>query len=148
MGEQRIAKTTRKVQVTLLDGRQLSGELFLSLYGAHHAGQQLGELLNGGEEFIPFKTAAAVFILNIAQILMVKTEAKEELNELMTLGKRYSIQVVTPHHPLLQAEVYVNLPEETSRVCDWLNHPVEFLCLFLADDIVYLNRKQIISVQD
>jgi hypothetical protein len=149
MVEQRIAKTTRKVQVTLLNGQQLSGEVFLSLYGTHHAGQRLGELLNGEDDFIPFKTAETVSILNTAQILMVKTEATEELDELMTLGKRYSIQVATPHHrKMLQAEVYVNLPAETSRVRDWLNQPIDFLCLFLADDIIYLNRKQIISVQD
>lgn len=149
MTEQRIAKTTRKVMVTLRDGRQLLGEVFLGLYGVHHTGeQQLGELLNGEEDFIPFKTAGVVSILNTEQILMVKTDKAEEEDDLMTLGKKYLVKVETHHIQDLQGEIYVNLPENTCRVRDWLNQPIPFLQIFLPDAIIYLNRRHIISVQD
>lgn len=149
MAEQRIAKMTRKTQVTLLDGRQLSGEVFLGLYEAHHSGhQKVGGLLNGAEDFIPFKTSDAVFLLNIAQILMVETSAEEEMDELMTLGKRYPVVVSLLHSKELTGDAYVDLPEETCRVRDWLNLPIAFLRLCLPDHIVYINRRYVISVQD
>lgn len=149
MAEQRIVKMTRKVLITLLDGRQLSGEVFLGLYEAHHSGhQKVGELLNGADDFIPFKTSDAVFLLNIAQILMVETSKEEELDELMTLGKQYPVQVSLLHSKELTGEAYVDLPDETCRVRDWLNQPIAFLRLFLPDQIIYVNRRYVISVQD
>lgn len=149
MAEQKIVKNTRKVQVTLCDGRQIPGEVFLALFGAHHSGQQhLDELLNGEETFIPFRTGNSISLLNIEKIMMMKTESREEFDELMTLGKKYLVKVAVQNCKVLQGEVFVNLPDDNSRVRDWLNQSTRFLPIFFPDAIIYVNRAQIISVQD
>jgi len=148
MADQRIAKNRQQVTFTLADGSEVQGEVFLSLCDARHRGpQRVGELLNGEEDFIPVATSVGMVHLNIANIVTAKTSDKSEWNELEQLGKKYSVRIAT----LLgeeSGEVFVNLPQYTSRVSDYLNQPARFYRLFISDHIVYIGARFILSVRD
>ena len=149
MEEQKIAKNRRQVIFTLADGSEVQGEVFLSLYEAHHQGsQRVGELLNGEEVFLPVKTANGTVHLNVANIIKAITPEDAELHELMMLGKKYTVRITTLHGEAIEGDIFVDLPQDRSRVSDYLNRPERFFRLFMPGHIVYVGARFILEVRD
>jgi len=149
MDSQRISKETCRVLFSLADGREIWGEVFLNLFGARHDGpQRVGELLNGDEVFIPVKAEGGTLLIHLFQLVSAQVEAASELDELMTLGAHYHVKVQTVLGQDLKAEVYVDLPEGDRRVKDFMNRSQGFLRFLVDDQVLYLNRNFIVSVQD
>jgi hypothetical protein len=149
MDEQKIAKETRDVRLVLTDGTPLSGEVFLNLYGAHHFGpQRVGDLLLGSEGFLPLRSAAETRLINIAHIALVRVGATEETDPLMLLGERHDVAVTTVSGERIEALLYVNLPDGSQRVKDYLNEPLRFFTFFLPEEVLYLHRAAILWVED
>ena len=148
MIEQRIAKNRQLVLFTLADGSEVEGEVFLSLCDARHRGpQRVGELLSGEECFIPVATADGMVHLNISNIVMARTSEKSDWVELEQLGKKYFVRIATLLGEVA-GEVFVNLPQYTSRVSDYLNQPERFFRVFMQEHIVYVGARFILSVRD
>jgi len=149
MDSQRISKETCNILFCLADGREVLGEVFLNLYGAHHSGpQRVGELLNGDEAFIPVKTEEGTLLVHLGQLVSAQVPADIELDELMTLGEHYRVKVQTILGKSIAAEVYVNLPEGGRRVKDFVNNSEGFLRFVVDDQVLYLNRHFVVCVQD
>ncbi|MGE4543166.1 MAG: hypothetical protein AB7D06_03550 [Pedobacter sp.] len=149
MEEQKIAKNRRQVIFTLADGSEVTGEVFLSLYEAHRQGsQRVGELLNGEDAFLPVKTADGTVHLNVANIIKASTPADDERHELMMLGKKYTVQITTLHGEAIEGEIFVDLPQDRSRVSDYLNRPERFFRVFVPGYIVYVGARFILEVRD
>lgn len=149
MDSQRISKETCNVLFCLADGREIWGEVFLNLYGAHHAGpQRVGELLNGDEPFIPIKTEEGTLLIHLGQLVSAQVPAETELDELMTLGEHYHVTVQTILGKSIAAEVYVTLPEGGRRVKDFVNRSEGFLRFIVGDQVLYVNRHFVVCVQD
>lgn len=149
MEEQKIAKNRRQVIFTLADGRELEGEVFLSLYEAHRQGsQRVGELLNGEETFLPVKTSAGTVHLNVANIIKAVTQEDAERHDLMMLGKKYTVRITTLHGEAIEGDIFVDLPQDRSRVSDYLNRPERFLRVFVPGHIVYVAARFILEVRD
>jgi len=149
MDSQRISKETCSVLFSLSDGRKLWGEVFLNLYGARHDGsQRVGELLNGDECFVPIRADGETLLINLFQLVSAQVEAAVELDELMTLGEHYTVRVQTVLGQDFSAEVYVDLPEGGRRVKDFMNRAQGFMRFIVGDQVLYLNRNFIVSVQD
>lgn len=150
MEDQKITKNRQQVLLTLADGSDLAGEVFLSLYDVHGQGpQRVGNLLNESEEaFVPVKTAGGTVHINTANIVMAATPAADEGDELMMLGKKYRVQVTTLHGKTVEGDIFVDLPQDRSRVSDYLNRPDRFFRLFLSERIVYIGSRFVISVRD
>ncbi len=149
MDEQKITKNRRKVLFTQADGSTVQGEVFLSLYEAcHERPQLLGELLCGDNVFIPVETAAGMIHLNTNNIVTAQTSIGEEGDELMRLGEQYRVQVTTALGTVIEGQVFVNLPHDRSRVSDYLNQGDRFCRMFLAQNIVYIGTRFILSVRD
>lgn len=148
MDDGRIEKATRNAKVVLSSGREIRGEVFVGLYDPHHAGpQRVGELLNEHLAFIPVKTNEGVLLVNRDHIVSATLPADRERDELLTLGKQYTVRVTTMHGEVRGA-IFVNLPEVSTRVADYFNQPLRFLPLFQARTVVYLNREFVLLVQD
>lgn len=148
MTDQKIAKERRPVLLTLADGSEVKGEVFLSLYEAKRMGpQRVGELLNGGEVFLPVATAEGMIHVNVSNIVTARTEMQSEWDDLETLGRKYTVRIKT-HLGEISGEVFVNLPREHSRVSDFLNQPDRFLRLSGPEEIVYVAARYILSVRD
>ncbi|HKK01581.1 MAG TPA: hypothetical protein VJ955_05390 [Desulfuromonadales bacterium] len=149
MGDQKISKAIRKVRLTLADGRSLAGEIFLNLYEVRHAGQQrVGDLLNGDVAFLPVRVDCETLLVNVEQILSARVAAADELDELMTLGERYTVEVVTLSGDPIVADLYVNLPSGSCRVTDYLNRPQRFFTFVALKEVLYFNRRFVLAVRD
>lgn len=148
MDERRIEKQTRLVAFHLSDGGEVRGAVFLRLHEAHHTGlQKVGELLNDEQRFLPIKTGGETFLLNKRHIVAAAVPAAEEGDDLMFLGKQYAISVITTLGLKFQGDIYVNLPEENSRVKDYLNQSTPFLPLIRSESILYINQRFILTAQ-
>lgn len=149
MDEQRIEKEVRRAVLELYDGRRLEGEVFLRLYEAHHAGsQKIGDLLNGDLSFIPVRTGGRIMLINVTRIVSVEVRQDDELDELMTLGRKYTVGVTMLDGKQRRGEIYVNLPDESSRFKDYINQPVRFFPLIESGLIVYVNRQFVLFAHD
>jgi hypothetical protein len=149
MDEQKIVKNRRQVLFTLADGSTVEGKVFLSLYEACHEGpQRVGELLNSDDGFIPVETAGCMTHLNIINIVTAQTPLIEEGDELMRLGEQYRVQITTALGTVIEGQVFVNLPHDRNRVSDYLNQRDRFCRVFLAEKIVYVGTRFILSVRD
>jgi hypothetical protein len=149
MEGRKIAKNQRRVVFTLADRSVVEGEVFLSLYEAHRQGpQRVGELLNGKEDFLPVKTENGTLHLNVANIIKAQTPAEEEIHDLMILGKKYNVEVHTLCEERIAGDIFVDLPQDRSRVSDYLNQPHRFVTVVVPGSVVYVARRFILSVQD
>jgi len=149
MDDRTIQKETQQITVELSDGTQIDGEVFLRLHEAHHTGRQkIGDLLNQDLSFIPVRTSKGSVLLNSSQIVVVKIKQEFEKDDLMTLGRKYAVRVKTVQGKEIVGDIFVNLPEESSRVKDCLNQPIRFFPVFQSTSILYINRQFILSVQD
>jgi hypothetical protein len=149
MDERRVEKEIRLVVVELSDGKKISGEVFLRRHEARRAGpQKIGDLLNGELAFMPMKIPGGVLMINVEQIVSVEVAMDDEMDELMTLGKRYEVVMTMADGQERGGTVYVNLPEGTSRFKDYINQPLRFFPLFHPASILYINRRYILSARD
>lgn len=149
MEEQKIVKNRRQVLFTLADGSTVEGKVFLSLYEASHKGpQRVGALLNSDDAFIPVETVGGTVHLNIINIVSAQTSLMEEGDDLMRLGEQYRVEVATALGTVIKGKVFVNLPHDRSRVSDYLNQRERFCRVFLADKIIYVGTRFILTVRD
>lgn len=149
MDEQRIAKQARPIELAMSDGSTMVGEVFLDLYDAHRDGsQRVGDLLNGEEFFLALRTPEGVYLVNIEQVLEVRVEAEKEKDELMLLGRKHTLRIQTVHRGELRVDLYVDLPQTSSRAKDYFNQRLRFFRVFSADEVIYLNPSSILFIRD
>ncbi len=149
MDDQRISVATRNIKLTLSNGMQLSGETFLQLHGEHLTGlQRVGEILNGDDNFLPFRHGDTVELVNLDQVVSVEVAAEEEFDPLLALGEEHQINVEPVVGATIDVRIFVNLPGGRNRVKDFLNQQKRFLLLLQDDRILYLAQNKILRIQD
>jgi len=149
MGEQRVETRSCPVGLQLSTGETLRGEVFLQLVGAHGVGsQRVGELLNHEDCFLPLRCDGRVTLVNLRQVVAIHVDAEQEADELARLGDQHQVEVRTTVGEKFSASVYVNLPNHRGRVKDFLNQRHRFLPFFVGNEVVYLNFRFILRVDD
>jgi hypothetical protein len=149
MDEQKITKESRTVRLTLSDETTVEGEIFLNLFEAHTGRpERVGTLLNREIVFLPVKTVEGVFLVNLQQVVTVQVAAAEEQDELMLLGQQHTVRIHTTTGQELIADIYVDLPQTSSRTKDYVNQPHRFFRLFRDDEITYINPDYILYLRD
>ncbi len=147
MDERKIQKGTQGVKILLSTQEQLEGQVFLRLHEAHHDGRQkVGDLLNQGLTFIPVKTGSDAFLLSTSQIVTLETALEFERDDTMTLGKKYDVRISMIHGKEIAGNIFVNLPDDSSRIKDYFNQPVRFFAVSRPESILYVNGAFILSV--
>ncbi|MBI3596402.1 MAG: hypothetical protein HY203_04530 [Nitrospirae bacterium] len=64
------------------------------------------------------------------------------------MGKQYAVRIKTTQEKEIPGDIYVNLPEESSRVKDYFNQPARFFPLFQPASIIYVNWNFILTVEE
>jgi len=147
--ERKIEKENRSVLFELYDGSEVEGEVFLRLYEAHHEGlQKVGDLLNEETRVIPIRTKRGTLLLNRSRIASAKVRAESEKDDLMTLGKKYTVSLKMLRGKEIQGDIFVNLPEGFSRVKDYFNQSIQFFPLIQSEFVIYINRELLLYIQD
>lgn len=149
MDEQRLEMNSCPVNLLLATGDELNGEVFLQLVGAHGVGgQRVGELLNGSDCFLPLRNDDKVTLVNLRQVVAIRVAANMEADDLTRLGDHHQVEVSTSVGQRFSASIYVNLPNHRGRVKDFLNQHQRFLPFFVDEQMVYLNFRFIVQVED
>jgi hypothetical protein len=146
---QRIDVSTRYATIVMISGKQLQGEIFLQLHSGHLSGpERVGEALNSEETFLALETSEGVELLNLELVISVSVEAEEEFDPLQTLGTKQNIWLQTSLGDEFNAEIYINLPSDRTRVKDFLNQPYRFLPILHDNKVSYISRNKIMRVRD
>ncbi len=150
MNDRKIEKKIRKVFFLLSDHSKIDGHVFLSLYEVTHSGpQNLGDLLNGEDEFIPLKTEKGIVLLNRTHIVQARIDSEGESDDIMKMGSGYSICAKMGVGESVEGDIFISLQDgRFGRVKDYANLPFTFLRLFQPKHVVYLNQHYIISIHD
>jgi hypothetical protein len=146
---QRIDVATRSADLVLASGNRLQGEIFLQLHSLHLSGpERVGEALNSDDIFLALETSDGVELVNLELVVSVSVEAEEEFDPLLALGTRQQVWLQTALGEEFDAEIYINLPSDRTRVKDFLNQPYRFLPILHDNKVSYIARNRIMRVRD
>lgn len=120
-------------EVLCADGRYFPGRVFLPGRALGHAGSMRAEeWMNEPSEFFPFlpDDAQTPVIFNKREILVLSVPASADkddvLEEVAVPMRRITVECGTVR---LEGTVVIDMPENHSRVLDYLNRPGAFLTL-------------------
>ncbi len=132
-GEFKVPTVALAAEATMADGRRFRGRIFLPTAAHDHAGSMRPEeWMNDGVEFFPFllDEAGAPVLLNKREVVALTVPA--------TADRDLTLEAVHPPERRLHLEcgarrfegtIVLDMPENHSRVLDYLNRPGAFLIL-------------------
>jgi len=149
MNDVRIDMNTEEIEFTLLDGRIMEGQVYLSMYSTIRLGSQtIEEFLCQCDRFVPFKTATDFMLLNTSHIVMARIDIDRNKNELARVGEKHRINITTTLGETIEADTYISLPKGYQRVKDHLNQSLKFFACYTDTHILYVNLDFVLSVKD
>jgi len=132
-GEFKVPTVALAAEATMADGRRFRGRIFLPTAAHDHAGSMRAEeWMNDGVDFFPFlhDDASAPVLLNKREVVAVTVPASADRDE--------TLEAVRPPQRRLRLEcgarrfegtITIDMPENHSRVLDYLNRRGAFLTL-------------------
>ena len=146
----RLEKVKRRVTLYRSDGAKLDINFFLSQYAEGHSGKELiQDILNSKSTFLPVEDirSGAIFFLNKSGIMLLEIHERD-LAEETILNPKKNVQVELTNHEILDLSLFMEMPEERSRISDYLNFSPEFIYLCGKEKDFVLNKSSIFSVKD
>jgi len=131
MTELRVPTVALPAEVTCVDGRTLSGRIFVPAAASHHSGpMRPEEWINEPVPYFPFLSdeAPVPVMLNKHTVLVVTLQAGEVFgaDEPGGLERRVAIECGERR---LEGVLHIDMPENQQRVLDYLNRFELFLTL-------------------
>lgn len=147
MDDQPIVVETCRIELLMVNGLRISGEILLQLQGVYLTGpQRVGEILNDDDTFLPIRTNGRIQLVNLEQVVAVSLSAEFEFDPLLALGEEHRVRVEPVVGDAVDARIFVHLPGNNSRVKDFFNQKKRFLLFLDEDRVLYLARKRILGV--
>jgi len=145
-----VEKNRRSATLCRSDGIKLDVNFFLSPYAEHHSGKELIlDILNSDKMFIPVEDIhnGVILSLNKGNIMFLELPERDLLDETLMAPKKL-VQVELTNHQILNLSVFMELPEERSRVSDYLNFSSGFIYLCGKERDIIMNKAFLFSVKD
>lgn len=145
-----LKKDKRSATLCRSDGTRQDVNFFLSQFAEEHSGKELIiDVLNSKATFIPLediKTGEVLF-LNKARVMSMKLHERD-LSAETILTPKVMVQVELINGEILTGGFFIEMPQERSRVSDYLNFSPAFV--YLCGDIkdIILNKAFVFSVRD
>jgi len=146
----RIEKDRRSVQLQMLGGEQLSGEMFVQRYSRGHLGsEEIPDVLNAPEPFFPLVRAGDTLLVAKHQVREVELADDNGLEAVVAPVLRAEAVEVTLRDGTVRAgRCYLEMPAERPRLLDFLNRYAQrFVTLYSAGGIRLINRELIERVR-
>lgn len=146
----RLEKTKRRATICRSDGVKLDANFFLSPYAEGHSGKELIlDLLNSPSTFLPIENVSTgdILFLNKNSIMYLEV-AERDLTEETVLSPKKSVHVELTNHETMNLTLFMEMPEERSRVSDFLNYSPAFIYLCGEKRDFILNKTFMFSVKD
>jgi len=146
----RLEKIKRRVTLCRSDGMKLEVNFFLSPYAEGHSGREfLLDILNSNLTFLPVEDIRtnAILFLNKSKIMYLEIPERD-LAEETVLNPEKSVRVELTNHEILNLSFFMEMPEERSRISDYLNLSAQFIYLCGKEKDLILNKSFMFSVKD
>ena len=146
----RLEKIKRRVTLCRSDGVKLDVNFFLSPYAEGHSGRELIlDILNSNLTFLPVEDirTRAIFFLNKNGFMFLEIPERDLADETV-LNPKKSVQVELTNHEILNLSLFMEMPEERSRISDYLNFSPVFIYLCGKEKDLILNKSFVFSVKD
>ncbi len=145
----KVPRNEVQVRILLDDGRMIEGTLYTATVGPNGGPETvLDRLLDPSEEFLPLAAGGDRLLLNKGGILLVEippeAAGKTDLEE---GAKEALVRVTLAGGTSLLGKLAIRMPEESSRVLDYLNAAPRFLPLLGERRIALLQKRFIVSVR-
>ena len=141
-----------RVKLHLQDGRDLIGTMFVPMVGPYgEPAHLIGRLNEESEEFVALRQDNRTHLIRGSRILTVDLDdqVEERIEQAIEENPRSRHLLVKMHLTSgaeLIGDLYYVQPEEQRRLQDFLNTRRRFLSLRVEGRLVYVNRRQIVSV--
>ncbi|MDB4898395.1 MAG: hypothetical protein JWN53_203 [Gemmatimonadetes bacterium] len=151
MSDYRIEKVRRPVELTLVNGHRIDGEVFCQATARFHNGpEEPLDLLNDDDDcFLPLVGSdGEVRLVQKSQLAIVACPLPAGDDDVDTgvLGMRVELTLIDGSAHV--GSVFPELPAGRDRLVDFLNDtPLRFLALFTADKLRLVNRAHIAYVR-
>ena len=146
----RLEKNKRKVTLCRSDGMKLDVNLFLSPYAEEHSGKELIlDILNSDLSFLPVEDirTGEIFFLNKDRVMFLEIPERDLADETL-ISPEKRVQVELTNNEILNLIIFMEMPEERSRVSDYLNFSNAFIYLCGKERDIILNKAFVFSVKD
>jgi hypothetical protein len=146
----RVEKIKRKVTLCRSDGMKLDVNFFLSPYAEGHSGKELIlDILNSDSTFLPVEDihTGAIIFFNKSRVMSLDIAERDLVDETL-LSQEKSVQVELTNNETLNMSFFLEMPEERSRVSDYLNSTPQFIYLCGKERDIILNKAFVFSVKD
>ena len=146
----RVEKNKRKATLCRSDGMKLDVNFFLSPYAEEHSGKELIlDVLNSDSTFLPVEDihTGEIFFLNKDRVMSLEIPERDLAEETL-LSPEKRVQVELTNHEILNLSLFMEMPEERSRVSDYLNFSPGFIYLCGKEKDIILNKSFVFSVKD
>jgi hypothetical protein len=145
-----IPKRKMAVRLRLVDGASLSGDVFLDYIDPVHRGEQtLLDLFNKDAAWLPLATPEGIRVVNRDRVLTVEPGpgVKPEMvrRDNAAVFRRERVVLYLPGLEI-GGMIAMDLPDEFSRVSDFLNFPEEFFAVETADGPVLACKSRVSSL--
>jgi sRNA-binding regulator protein Hfq len=143
-----VDKIKKKVTFLMADGVQMTGHIFLSPHSEKGVGRETTyDALTGDTRFIPFESTGGDFcFVNQTCIVWLAHLPDEDEAEAIRPIEQRSVIVHLIDGKRLRGDIVMAMPEERSRISDWLNEVEHFLTLRDEKKEVLINLKYILRV--
>jgi hypothetical protein len=119
----KIDKVKREAELTLSDGSRLKGSFFLYAQSPlrEEGGELVFDVLNGEKRFIPMEAPGGDMVLIQKDCVVTAKLAEKEWVADETYVKVIRVRVSLLSEAALDGKIFVDLPEERSRLSDFFN---------------------------
>lgn len=145
-----IPKRKVEVRVHLADGDVRRGCVFLDYIDVIHRGEQtLLDKLNDDYDWFPM-SGEALRIVNRGHVVMVEPEEGLATNlvckENSPVYRRERVTVLLSSGREIEGQIAMDLPDEFSRVSDFLNFPQNFFAVETDRGHVLVSKEHVVSL--
>jgi hypothetical protein len=152
LGDLRVPTIALPAEVVTVDGRTARGRIFIPAASHNHDGaMRAEEWMNEQADFFPFLPDAASEpeLLNRHEVLVLTVPAHADAGDLVP-GMRLPERSVSIdcRGRRLSGTLVIDMPEEHSRVLDYLNRPGRFLTLRDGQRHHLIQKDRITRVQE
>ncbi len=146
----RMEKYKRKATICRSDGKKLDVNFYLRQFAEEHSGQELViDIFNSKATFIPLEDIREnkVFFLNKKKVMFLEL-AERDLTEETMLVPEIRVQVELSNGEVLKGNLFLEMPQDRSRVSDYLNFSPGFVYLGREEGDIILNKEFMFSVKE
>jgi hypothetical protein len=144
-----IPRVSIPASLLLTDGNRRPGKIYVMERVPQHTGPETPlDMLNRAEGFFPFRPAGDETVLLVTKahtiMLSIAADATAQDPARLSAAKLVAVELTLVGGSTLQGFATAELPEQHSRVLDYLNGAGPFFAVSASDEFHFVNRAHVL----